>query len=138
MLYIGEGILACYLLDVISDTVLVIIGYLLKGHILTLYSEYKGNTGIDHSLFLHYVLKVLLLDAYLGEYIEVGLPAGACTCLFGGIFFLFKTAYVVTLFKVKVVFKSVTYYLYIHIFRGILCSAGTQSVKTQCVLIVIA
>ena len=63
---------------------------------------------------------------------------GAGTCLFALAFFLFKTADVVALFKTEFILESVTNDLNVHIFGRVLGSAGTKSVGTKRVLVVVA
>ena len=75
---------------------------------------------------------------YIGEYLEVGTPAGlgACLLLIAGL--LFQSAYVVALLEVEVVLEAIAYDLDVHELRGELRRAQTESVQSERELVAVA
>ncbi len=101
-------------------------------------NEFENQPGIDHSLPFQDIPETLEGYPDIGEDLPVRLPFlyGAGMLITALLFF--QTSYIVALFKVQLVFVTVAKYCYIHVFRAVLGSAGSEAVKPQRELVVLA
>ena len=98
--------------------------------------ENEKQTVVYYRLPFERVKKILGRYIYIGKNLNIRFPACFCPRVLSGIRLLFKTADVIALFKMQIVFVSVALYLNIHILRSILRGAKPQAVKPYRILII--
>ena len=98
--------------------------------------QQEFHAGVDHRLPLEDIGVVLPRDGDIGEYLKIGLPADAGAGLAASIGLGFQSADIFAFFKMKVVALAVPQHLHIHVFRGILGGAGTQTIKAQGIFVI--
>ena len=125
------------LLDIVHQTILIEVGYLLKFTGGGLIAKQEGDPSVDHRLALHRVAEVVSRDVGLHEDLPVRLPAnrGAGMGAPGGGLCV-QAADILTLLEVQGIPLAIPDDHHIHVLTGILGGAGTQAIETQCILIV--
>ena len=126
-----ERIIADDLAHVVGDPVFVEEFGLAESACFIFRAEHKQDIRVYHSLTLENIEEEFVGNIYISEYVEVRAPACLCTCLPALGRLLSETADVVALLEVKVISEPVTHDLNVHIFRGILRRAETESVQTE-------
>ena len=134
----GQALVAGDLAHIVGDTVFVEEGLLGEAAVRLFQTQDEAQPLVDHRLALEHVAEEVVRDGDVGEDLQVRLPALAAAGLAAARFLTGKAAHVFALFKMQVVFVSVSENLHIKILRGILGRTGTQAVEPQGVLVAFA
>ena len=130
----GQRLVPCNLGHIIADAVFII-KFGLFDALRRLIAEDKPQLRIDNRLPLEHIQIIGFRNLNVREHFQIRTPANLCAGVRTGVLFLFKSGFgagaVFALFKMQAVFCAVAAHGDIHIFRGILCRAGTQTIQSQ-------
>ena len=133
---------ACQLADIVHDAVLVQKFGGVEFAAAHLIFQHEFDVAVDDCLTLERIEVVIHRDVDVGENLKVGLPSDRRAGL-SGVRRLFREAFlcagpVFALFEVQAVLEPVAHDGDVHVFRGILRRAGTETVQAERELIVFA
>ena len=120
----GKPFLPYRLIYIVLNTVFINNFLLHKARALLLFKN-KQQPIVYNCLPFKGIKKILGGNINVGKNLNIGLPAGFCTCVLAVVGLFFKPANIVALFKMQVIFKPVALYFNVHIFRRILRRAKT-------------
>ena len=133
-LYRGQRIFACQLGHIVHNAVLIkeFSGLVPAAHLIF---QHKLDVAVDNRLPLERIQIIIHRDVDIREYLQIGLPADgragfARVRRLLGVAFL-GAGLVFALFKVQAVLEAVTDNGDVHVLRGILRRAGTETVETK-------
>ena len=116
----------------VGNAVLVVILEFLPAHLVV---EEKQHARVDDGLPLDGVLVIFEGNIDVGKDLQIRLPLDAGTGLSTLPRLLLQTAHILAVFKVQREAGAVAVNLRVHIFRGVLRGAKTQTVQTQRIFI---